>query len=64
LDNIFGESTRLQIAQKDYTGRVTSHAPMTYQTIVLNNSYMRVILLPATGGVEWDFPVEEHGLNE
>ncbi len=82
--------------------RVTSHAPMTYQTIVLENSYVRVILLPAlggrilrwedkvtgrlltyanpvikpaygwgyrgwwlaTGGIEWDFPVEEHGLNE
>jgi ELWxxDGT repeat protein len=81
---------------------VTTHAPQTYRTVVLENSLVRVTVLPAiggrilcwedkytgrlltyanpvikpaynwgyrgwwlgTGGVEWAFPVEEHGLNE
>ncbi len=83
-------------------GRVTTKAPRIYATVVLENDYVQVTVLPeiggrvirwadkttgrlltyanpvikpamtwgyrgwwlGTGGLEWAFPVEEHGLNE
>jgi hypothetical protein len=82
--------------------RVTAKSPRAYPTVVLENAYTRVTMLPqiggrvirwedrttgrlltyanpvikpamtwgyrgwwlGTGGLEWAFPVEEHGLNE
>ena len=83
-------------------GRVNAKAPRAYATVVLENAYVRVTVLPeiggrvirwedkttgrlltyansvvkpamtwgyrgwwlGTGGIEWAFPVDEHGLNE
>jgi len=82
-------------------GAVSGPAPRTYPAVVLENAYVRVIVVPAlggrvlywddkitgqrltysnpvikpthwgyrgwwlaTGGLEWAFPVNEHGLNE